>query len=160
MLSQHFIYLSCIILKRVRIFEKVFPLDFQGVGLHESGPPATHCFCLLLKKVPMVQLNLIVTPPSTHMKNNVQDRGWGASPVFPRPVLVGLSVAFLHIVKGSNGNSVELDKAIGTAVVTVTLGRFPFWQSTFDGLSHTWASLLKIVLGGQTLRTGPTLLQV
>ena len=57
--------------------------------------------------------------------------------MFPRPVLVGLSVAFLHIVKGSNENSVELDKAIGTAVVTVTLGRFPFWQSTFDGLSHT-----------------------
>ena len=57
--------------------------------------------------------------------------------MFPRPVLVGLSVAFLHIVKGSNWNSVELDKAIGTAVVTVTLGRFPFWQSIFDGLSHT-----------------------
>ena len=81
----------------------------------------------------MVQLNLIVIPPSTHMKNNVQDTGRGASPVFPTPVLVGLSVAFLHIVKGSIGISVELDEVIGTAVVTVTLGRFPFWQSTFAG---------------------------
>ena len=67
MLSQNF--------KRGRIDEKVVPLVFQGVALHESGSPATHCFCLLSKKVPIVQLNLIVIPPSTHMKNNVQDRG-------------------------------------------------------------------------------------
>ena len=53
--------------------------------------------------------------------------------MFPIPVLVGLSVAFLHIVKGSIGISVELDEVIGTTVVTVTLGRFPFWQSTFAG---------------------------
>ena len=57
--------------------------------------------------------------------------------MFPIPVLVGFSVAFLHIVKGSIGNSVELDVVIGAGVATVTLGRFPFSQSTFAGLSHT-----------------------
>ena len=52
--------------------------------------------------------------------------------MFPRPVLVGLSVAFLHIVKGSNGNSVELDKAIGTAVVTYlsfSVENCPWWAN-------------------------------
>ena len=132
------LFISVVSLKnRERLDEATVPLDFQGIGLHDPGPPATHCFCLLSKKVPVVQLNLIVIPPSTHMKNNVQDTGCGASPVFPIPVLVGLSVAFLHIVKGSIGNSVDLDEVIGAAVVTVMLGRFPFSQSTFVGLSHT-----------------------
>ena len=113
-------------------FSNLFHLHFfelVSYNLQEYGPPVTHFLLSLLKYFPSTHLRLSTTIPSSHLKNMTQDPGWGANPVLPMPVLLGVSVAFWHIVKKLTGNSVDwlgVDESFCPTVVTSTIGRLPF----------------------------------